>query len=247
MRFMAMHRSSANDEAGIPPSPQLIEGIGKLIEEGFRAGVFLGGEGLKASGNRVRLHFSGGRRTITRGPFGGSGQLLSGFALIQVRTMDEAIEWGSRLAAALDRDVEIEIGPVCEPWDLGMGPKPPGDLPIRFLILHKGDQASEAGLPASPGVTTALAALKTQMTDEGVLLMMESLQSSARSARLKFNEGRRTMIDGPFAESKELIAGFSLLKFDTLAEVVDWTDRFGQLFPAVELDIRPLHEPGLVG
>jgi len=87
------------------------------------------------------------------------------------------------------------------------------------------------------------------MAEASVLVMMESLQSSARSARLKFNAGKRTMIDGPFAESKELIAGFSLLRFDTLAEVVGWTDRFGQLFPAVELDIRPLHEPepGLVG
>jgi len=91
----------------------------------------------------MRLNFASGKRAITRGPFGGSEQLLAGFALIKARSMDAAIEWASRLAAALDRDLEIEIGPVCEPWDLGMGPKPAEDVPIRFLILHKGDRACE--------------------------------------------------------------------------------------------------------
>jgi len=243
MRFMAMHRSSADDEAGIPPGPGLIEGIGRLIEAGVKEGVFLGGEGLKSSSHRVRLHFKGGEGTVTRGPFGGSGQLLAGFALIKARSMDEAIEWGTKLAKALARDLEIEIGPVCEPWDLGMGEKPPGDLPTRFLILHKGDKAGEAGAPVPTGVAAALSSLKAEMSNAGALILMESLQGSARSVRLKFEGGKRTTTDGPFAESKELIAGFSLLKFETMAEIVSWTSRFGQLFPAVEVDIRPLHEP----
>lgn len=242
MRFMAMHRSSANDEAGLPPPPELIEGIGRLIEEGVAAGVFLGGEGLKASRHRIRLHFANGAHTLTPGPFGGSDQLLSGFALIKARSMDEAVEWARRLGQALDRDVEIEVGPVCEPWDLGLCPKPPGDMPTRFLILHKGDQASEAGAPRSPKTLRALAALKAEMADKDALISMESLEPSVRSVRLKFASGRRTTLDGPFAESKELIAGFSMLRFDTMAEIIEWTARFGSLFPEVELDIRPLSE-----
>ena len=78
------------------------------------------------------------------------------------------------------------------------------------------------------------------MAAAGVLIMMESLLSSANSVRLQFAGGKRTMIDGPFAESKELIAGFSLLKFDTMAEIVEWTGGFGRLFPEVRVDIRPL-------
>lgn len=68
--------------------------------------------------NRVRLRFTNGERTITRGLFEGSTELLAGFALIKVRSMDEAIEWGTRLAASLARDTEIEIRPVHEPANL---------------------------------------------------------------------------------------------------------------------------------
>jgi hypothetical protein len=243
MRFMAMHRSSADDEAGIPPGPELIEGIGRLIEAGVKNGAFLGGEGLKASRHRVRLHFVGGGRTTTPGPFAGSDQLLAGFALIKAQSMDEAIGWGDRLAKALARDVEIEIGPVCEPWDLGLAPLPVDGRPTRFLLLHKGDKALEAGATTPEAVNSALTSLKAEMAAAGALILMESLQPSARSVRLRFEGVKRTTIDGPFAETKELIAGFSLLKFDTMPEIVEWTARFGQLFPAVEVDIRPLCEP----
>lgn len=243
MRFMAMHRSSASDEAGIPPSQEFMGSMGRLIQEGLQAGVFIAGEGLQASRNRVRLRFNKGDRTVTKGPFEGSTELLAGFALIKVRSMDEAIEWGTRLGKALARDTEIEIGPVCEPWDLGMCPPPAGNPPIRFGILYKGDADAEAGRPASPQVAANLAALRREMTEAGVLLSMEALDPSRASKRLKFKAGQRTVIDGPFAEAKEVIAGFSILELATMAETVEWTDKFGRLFPEVLVDIRPLQEP----
>lgn len=243
MRFMAMHRSSASDEAGIPPSKEFIGEMGMLIQEGMRAGVFIAGEGLQASRKRVRLTFSKGERTITRGPFEGSSELLAGFALIKARSMDEAIEWGTRLGKALARDAEIEIGPVCEPWDLGMCPPPSGNPPIRFGVLYKGDTEAEAGRPPSPQAAANLAALRREMSEAGVLLSMEALQPSRQSKRLRFKAGERTVIDGPFAEAKEVIAGFSILRFETMAEIVEWTDKFGRLFPEVLVDIRPLEEP----
>lgn len=243
MRFMAMHRSSASDEAGIPPSKEFIGSMGMLIQEGVRAGIFVAGEGLQASRNRVRLHFSKGERSITSGPFDGSTELLAGFALIKVRSMDEAIEWGTRLGKALARDTEIEIGPVCEPWDLGMCPPPAGNPPIRFGVLHRGDVDAEAGRPASPEVKANLAALRREMTEAGVLLSLEALEPSRASKRLKFKAGQRTVIDGPFAEAKEVIAGFSILELASMAETVEWTDKFGRLFPEVLVDIRPLQEP----
>ena len=243
MRFMAMHRSSAEDEAGIPPSREFVASMGRLIQEGMRAGVFIAGEGLQASRNRLRLHFRNGEHTVTRGPFEGSTELLAGFALIKARSMDEAVQWGARLGKALDRDTEIEIGPVCEPWDLGMCPPPAGDPPIRYGILYKNDTDAEAGRPTPPQVVANLSALRQQMTEAGVLLSMESLEPSRQSSRLRFVGGRRTVIDGPFAESKELIAGFAILRFDTMHEMIEWTDRFGRLFAEVLVDIRPLQEP----
>ncbi len=243
MRFMAMHRSSAQEEAGIPPSKEFIGSMGMLIQEGMRAGIFIAGEGLQASRNRVRLHVKNGACTITEGPFEGSTELLAGFALIKARAMDEAIEWGTRLGKALGRDTEIEIGPVCEPWDLGMCPKPAGNPPIRFGILYKGDPDAEAGRPASPQVAANLTALRGEMSAAGVLLSMESLEPSRKSTRLKFKAGERTLIDGPFAESKEVIAGFSILRFESMAEIVEWTSKFGGLFPEAQVDIRPLQEP----
>ncbi len=247
MRFMAMHRSSAQDEAGIPPTREFMGSMGLLIQEGMRAGVFLAGEGLQASRHRVRLRFHKGERTITRGPFEGSTELLAGFALIKARSMDEAIEWGTKLGRALARDSEIEIGPVCEPWDLGMCPPPAGNPPIRFGVLYKGDPDAEAGRPTSPQVAANLAALRREMTEAGVLLSMEALEPSRKSTRLRFKSGERTVIDGPFTESKELIAGFALLRFDTMPEMIEWTGKFGRLFPEVLVDIRPLQEPRNLG
>lgn len=242
MRFMAMHRSSASDEAGIPPSQEFMGSMGMLIQEGMRAGIFIAGEGLQASRNRVRLHFKKGQHTMTRGPFEGSTELLAGFVLIKAPSVDEAASWGVRLGQALERDTEIEIGPVCEPWDLGMCPPPAGNPPIRYGVLYKGDTDAEAGRPTPPQVLANLAALRQEMTEAGVLLSMEALQPTRKSTRLKFRAGQRTLIDGPFAEAKEVIAGFAILRFETMAEVIAWTDKFGRLFPEVLVDIRPLQE-----
>src|SRR5260370_10993358 len=97
--------------------------MGKLMEEMARAGVLLAGEGLQPSSKGVRLTFSGGKCTVNRGPFSGSNELIAGFAIVRVESMEEAIEWASRLAHAL-RDAQIDIGLVKEPWDLRLCPKP---------------------------------------------------------------------------------------------------------------------------
>src|SRR6187549_856615 len=146
MRFMAMHRSSPAEEAGIPPSREFIQKMGLLVQEGLRMGAFIAGEGLRASAHRVRLTFPHGERSLTRGPFTSSTDPLGGIVLVKVASMDEAVSWATRVAAIAPVS-EIEIGPVCEPWDLGMCPKPPGDLPIRHLLLLKAAEGSEGPAP----------------------------------------------------------------------------------------------------
>src|SRR5688572_23414534 len=101
-----------------------------------KAGVLLGAEGLRASAHGVRLRFAAGTRTVITGPFEGDNELAAGFSILRTRSLEDAIEWATQQADALG-DVDIDIRPVTEPWDIGMGP-PPADLGTqRFMILRK--------------------------------------------------------------------------------------------------------------
>ena len=113
MRFLVMHKSNEENEAGVPPSPELMENMGKLMEESARAGVLLAAEGVHPSSKGARLSFSGGRRTVTDGPFAEAKELIAGFAVLQVESKEEAIEWATRFADVIG-DVEIEVRQVIE-------------------------------------------------------------------------------------------------------------------------------------
>jgi hypothetical protein len=116
MRFMVMHKSNEANEAGVPPGKELIEAMGKLMEETAQSGVLLAGEGVHSSAKGARLSFVGGKRTITDGPFAEAKELIAGFAILQVASKEEAIEWATRFAAIIG-DVEIEIRQVVEAAD----------------------------------------------------------------------------------------------------------------------------------
>jgi hypothetical protein len=239
MRFIVMHKVDQKMETGAPPSPELISNMGKLIGEGFKTGVVLDGAGLRPSATRTRLRRSGGEEALTNGPYRGENELVAGFVLIKVRSRDEALAWASRFAEALG-EAEIELGPVTEPWDLGIAPRPEGEVPLRFLLLNKADQRTEAGLPPSAKEQAGVGRLLEDMRRAGVFLSAEGIQPSAKGARLKFSGGRRTMTDGPFAESKELIAGFAILSMPSLEEALAWTERYAEDLGEVEVDVRPL-------
>jgi hypothetical protein len=117
MRFMAIVKADKNSEAGVMPSTELLTAMGKFNEEMVKAGVLLAGEGLHPSSKGVRIKYSGEERTVTNGPFSGTGDLVSGFWLIQVKSRDEAIEWMKR--APFDGGSEIEIRQVFDAEDFG--------------------------------------------------------------------------------------------------------------------------------
>ncbi|HEV3166352.1 MAG TPA: YciI family protein [Isosphaeraceae bacterium] len=246
MRIMMMHKTAEHWEAGALPGPELIAGMGKLIEEMKQAGVFLAGEGLRPSSLGVRLKFDGGKRTLTPGPFAGSNELMAGFALIRVKSMEEAIEWASRFASAVG-DVEIDIRPVTEPWDLGLCPRPAGETTTRFMMAHKADENSEAGVPPTSELMAEMKTLTDDMVRAGVFLSAEGLQPSSMGVRLNFSAGRRTATDGPFTESKELIAGFVMLQVSSLQEAIEYASRFASVVGDVEVDIRQLYEAPEIG
>ena len=113
MRFLVMHKSDEQTEAGVPPSQQLIEELGTFIEQATKTGVLLAAEGVHPSSKGARLQFSGGKRIVTDGPFAEAKELIAGFAIINVSSKEEAIEWATRFADVLG-DVEIEVRQVVE-------------------------------------------------------------------------------------------------------------------------------------
>jgi hypothetical protein len=117
MRFMVIVKADNNSEAGVMPSTELLTAMGKFNEEMVKAGVMLAGEGLHPTSKGTRIKYSGKQRTVTHGPFGGTGDLVSGFWLIQAKSPDEAIEWMKR--APFDGGSEIEIRQVFDAEDFG--------------------------------------------------------------------------------------------------------------------------------
>jgi hypothetical protein len=235
MRFMVMHKVDAAMEAGERPSEGLIQNMGQLIGRSLKAGIFVDGAGLHRSAQRARVSLDGGKRTVERGPFAGRNELVAGFAHVIAASIDHAIDLATTLAEAAG-DREIEIGPVVEPWDLTQKPRPEG-APHRFLLLRKGDAAFEAGAQPPAAMRELLDAWKR----EGILQSELTLKPSATSKRTRPRAGtKRTWTDGPFTESKELIAGFSLLEVPSMEDALRFSDEYGEILCECEIDIRPV-------
>src|SRR6478672_9302730 len=116
MRVMVIVKADKNSEAGVLPDQKLLADMGKFNEELTKAGVMLAGEGLQPSSKGARIRFSGGKKTVIDGPFAETKELVAGFWLWQVKSMDEAIEW---LKRAPFEDTEVEIRQVFEAEDFG--------------------------------------------------------------------------------------------------------------------------------
>lgn len=117
MRCMVIVKADKNSEAGLMPSREILTAMGKYNEELVKAGVMLAGEGLHPTSKGKRVKFQGGKHTITDGPFAETKELIAGFWLWQVRSMDEAIEWLKR--SPFDGGTEIEVRQVFETEDFG--------------------------------------------------------------------------------------------------------------------------------
>lgn len=119
MRFMVMVKATKESEAGIMPSEELLTAMGKYNEELVNAGIMLAGEGLQPSSKGARIRFLGNDRTVMDGPFAETKELVAGFWLIQVKSLDEAIEWIKRCPNPMEGESEIEIRQVFEAEDFG--------------------------------------------------------------------------------------------------------------------------------
>ena len=122
MRVMVIVKADADSEAGIMPSEKLLADMGNFNEELVKAGIMLEGEGLHPSSKGKRVKFSGGKRIVTDGPFAETKELVGGYWLWKVNSIDEAVEWAKRIPFDAENSpsgAEVEIRPVFEAEDFG--------------------------------------------------------------------------------------------------------------------------------
>ena len=263
MRFMMLVKANKDSEAGILPDEKILSEIGNYNEELVKAGALLAAEGLQASSKGVRVRYADGKFTFIDGPFAETKDLIAGFWLIQAKSREEAIEWARRVPF---QEGEVEVRPLFELPDFPVDPaeKPDGwrekdeqyrtALParkpgtIRYLGILKADKDTEAGVLPDEKFLSAMGAFFEEGVKAGVILSGEGLQPSSKGARVRYSGHKRMVTDGPFAETKELVAGYAILQFTSKAEAIDWTKRFvqvdapGRLGAESECEIRQIFE-----
>jgi hypothetical protein len=119
MRVMVIIKATKDTEAGVLPSQELLTAMGKFNEELVNAGVMLAGEGLQASSKGKRVRFQGAQRTVIDGPFAETKELIAGYWIWKVKSMDEAVEWVKRCPNPTGNEAEIELRQVFEAEDFG--------------------------------------------------------------------------------------------------------------------------------
>ncbi|HKW01384.1 MAG TPA: YciI family protein [Vicinamibacterales bacterium] len=116
---------------------------------------------------------------------------------------------------------------------------------MRFIVMVKATKESEAGVLPTPQLLADMGKFNEELTKAGVMLAGEGLQASSKGARVRFSGTKRTVVDGPFAETKELVAGFWVWQVKSKAEAIEWVKRCPNPFPEgeSEIEIRQLFEP----
>ncbi len=264
MRFMMIVKATPDCEAGIKPDQKILSEMGTYNEQLIKAGAFLAVNGLQPSSKGARVRYAKGKFKVTDGPFAETKELVAGFWLIQAKSRDEALDWARRIPF---QEGEVEVRQLFELTDFPVDPaeKPEGwrekeeqfratppvrkTGTLRFLGILKADKDTEAGVLPDEKFLTAMGAFFEEGTKSGVILSGEGLQPSSRGFRVRYSGSKRTVFDGPFAETKELIAGYAIIQAKSRDEAIDWTKRFvqvdapGRYGAQSECEIRQILEP----
>ena len=123
MRFMVMVKANEDTEAGVMPSEEELAAMGAFNEQLVQAGIMLAGDGLHPSSRGARVHFSGQERTVVDGPFTEAKELIAGYWIIEVKSLEEAVEWVKRVPNPTGEEAQIEIRQVFEAEDFDMSPE----------------------------------------------------------------------------------------------------------------------------
>ena len=263
MRYMLLVKSTKDYEAGVWPNEKMQAELNKWTDELVKVGARLEGGRLQPSSQGARVHYAKGKFTVTDGPFAETKELIAGFCMIEAKSREEAIAWAKRIPF---QDGEVEVRPLFELTDFPVDPAeqpdgwrdkeeqfraaPPPRRPgtIRYMGILKADKNTEAGVLPDGEFLAAMGAFMEEGVKAGVFLSGEGLQPSAKGARIRYSGKNRVVSDGPFTETKELIAGYAILQFASKAEAIEWTKRFvevdapGRLGAECTCEIRPFVE-----
>jgi len=241
---MMIVKATKDSEAGVLPDEKILSEMGRYNEQLVKAGALLAGEGLQASSKGVRVRYANGKFKVTDGPFADAKELVAGFWLIQAKSREEALDWARRVPF---QQGEVEVRPLFELTDFPVDPAekpdgwrekeeqfraaPPARKPgtMRFMGLLKADKDTEAGVLPDEKFLTEMGAFFEEGTRSGVILSGEGLQPSSQGFRVRYSGSKRSVIDGPFAETKELIAGYAIIQVRSRDEAIEWTKRFVQV------------------
>jgi hypothetical protein len=176
---------------------------------------------------------------VIDGPFEGDHELPAGFSIVRTGSLEEAIDWAARQAAILG-DVEIDIRPVTEPWDIGMGARPADVRTRRYMILRKSTPSTEAGEAPSASQRKELLRLIDETTRSGIHIVTETMRPSRKGRRYKNSRDGVSVYDGPFVETKELLGGYVIVSAASLEEAGEMAMDYLRTVDADEVDVREL-------
>jgi hypothetical protein len=242
MQFMVIRKADEATEAGRPPAPAAfddMERFNRQLNEAGRVGLALG---LRPSSRAVRLKLGPGITTVTDGPFAEAKELVAGFTVFEADSKEQAIGllkgWPASDADATGAAV-LELRETGCPGGCAQVPPAGGGEDGRYVILLRSDAGTEADRIPPQEMLDALNAFNAAQAAQGVLLAGDGLKSSARGARIRLAGGQASVIDGPFAEAKELIAGFWMIRAGSMADAIAWARTLPYpTGPRVEVEIR---------
>ena len=269
MRFFVGVKADAGSESGAMPSPGLIRAMTEFNEELVAAGVMIDGDGLQPSSEGFKILTTNGESTIVDGPFAETKEMIAGYWVIQAKSLDEAIAWAKRAPMDFDGEpAQLEIRPIFEVDDFpvsedesgwreneqklreewqadssgsGQGSLTPTPGKLVYMGLVHATADSEAGVLPTETELAKMGALMDESAEAGILLGGEGLRPSSEGVKINFANGERTVVDGPFAETKELIGGYAIMQFDTEEQAREWNLRFAQASGQECVEIRKVY------
>ena len=245
MQFMIIRKADAATEAGLPPAPGAVEDMERFnrqfADEG-RLGLALG---LRQSAYAVRLKLGPDGESITDGPFTETRELVAGFTIIEADSKEAALErlrhWPVSDALATG-EVVLELRETGCPGgcaDVASSMAENDDSAGRYVILLRSDEDAERDAVPPQAMLDALDAFNETEAEAGVLIAGDGLMASARGARVRIGSGGASVIDGPFAEAKELVAGYWMIRAASLDDAIAWARKLPYpTGPEVEVEIR---------
>ncbi len=261
-RYLLVVKATPEIEAGIFPDEAFEAESAKFINEVANAGALVACDRLQPSSQGQRVQYKAGQFLVIDGPFAETKELVAGYCLIRAASLEEAVDWAKRMPF---QSGAVDVRPLYELTDIPVDPAeqpggwrekeaemqaaaPPARKPgtTRYLGLLKADRNTEAGVMPNEESLVGMGAFLEEAGETGVLLSAEGLMPSSHAARVQFSGSQRMVTDGPFAETKELVAGYALLQFATPAEALAWTKRFvevdapGRLNGECECELRSI-------